>query len=148
MMKTGVRRRLARLEAILNRSAASRKSAASEIGAQLNEIELAFIVLVCFRDGNLSDGESVETALGRTLDMKLAKLKSADDWAGVRPLILEKLNTMVTERGGQPIAENGELILGRSSGLPMLGELYAEIPDEIKTRYNLQPGILFLLVHY
>ena|SRR5271165_4570057 len=131
-MKTDIRRRLARLEAKLG------NGAASEVDMESYQVQLALMSIVCFHAGKLSAGESLESALDRALDMKHGKLKSAvkphiDDGPDVWALILEKLQTIISARCELPD------IVGRPSDLDVLGKLYAEIPDEMKTSHGLRP---------
>ena len=111
----------------------------------------ALMATVAFHGGKWSGGESQATAFARALDMRNDELKRAlspgYDGPNLSRLMLEKLNSLVAARGGRPIAENGELILetpkydDRHDGFEVLDELYQEIPDELKKRFNLLPSL-------
>jgi hypothetical protein len=143
-MRRDIRRRLDRLEAQFN------KCAANEINPW-SEFRSALMSIVGFHVGGWSAGESPATALARALDMTAPELKSAltpDDPGGpeIWPMILERLNTLVTARGGRPIMENGSLIFdrtreddGRRNGFDVLDELYEDIPSGLKDRRRLLP---------
>jgi hypothetical protein len=69
------------------------------------------------------------------------------------PRLLEKLNAIVTARGGRPVTENGSLILewspqddGPRNGLEVLDELYEGLPEGMKERHRLLPSFADLLL--
>jgi hypothetical protein len=142
-MKRDIGRRLARLEAKLLKSPAKK---VDEWGG----FKWALMAIVAIHAGEMSAGDSFMTALAGGLGMAGLELKDAlrpdHDGPDLWTLVLEKLNDLATARGGRPIAENGSPILegpgegdDRRNGFDVLDELYQEIPDEIRKRYNLLP---------
>jgi hypothetical protein len=144
-MKTRTRVRLARLEA------QSANSLANQDDLRWYEFKSAVMAIVAFHAGNLTSKDSLAAALARALDMTPNELKGALDPNSVDvmdmwPLVLEKLNDLAAARGGGPITKNGSLIIERArpddhrrNGLEVFDELYGELPEGMKERYQLLP---------
>ena len=145
-MRKDILTRIARLEAKFG----MRKG--NEAQTKWGRFKWALMDIVAFHAGKFSSGESLAAAFARALGMKTMDLKNAlspdnrngpDIWA----IGLEKLNALVAARGGRLIAENGKLVVearqddDRRDGFEVLDELYQEIPDEFKKRFNLLPTL-------
>jgi hypothetical protein len=110
-----------------------------------------FETIVAFHAGKLSGGESLATAHARALGLSNDESFSAyspdRDGPSISQLTLAKLNSLIGVRGGRPVAENGKLVFetpeddGRRDGFVVLDELYEEIPQEIKDRFDLPPHL-------
>jgi hypothetical protein len=108
--------------------------------------------IVAFHAGKRSMESSFEAALACGLDMTVEELKNAhrSDFEGpdLSGLLFNKLNDLVTARGGHPIMENGSLVLerpeqddARRTGFGVLDELYQELPEELKYSQYLIPPL-------
>lgn len=145
-MRADIRRRIARLEAKLG------MNDANKVNTKGAGFRSAMMATVAFHVGKFSRGESQATAFARALDMTNGELKRAltpgHDGPDFWPLMLERLNTVIALRGGRAISQNGFLVAeepsqddDRRDGFDVLDELYQEIPEDIKTRWNLLPSL-------
>jgi hypothetical protein len=138
-------RRLEQLEAQSIRTDAAQ----NDLGRY--DLQVAFMMIVALNAVEWTEQDCPATAISRAFGMTPSRLKSAfnGDDPDIWRLTLEKLSTLVAERGERPIIENcnsmNELptavdVLRKSRDV--LERLYADVPYELKCRHHMLPFLM------